>query len=66
MKSRVAAALVATAALVVAVPAAASAHPLGNFTVNHYDGLRLFPDRVDDLAVVAEGIASPAGELPRR
>jgi nickel/cobalt exporter len=30
----------------------ASAHPLGNFTVNHYDGLRLFPDRIEDLAVV--------------
>jgi ABC-type nickel/cobalt efflux system permease component RcnA len=30
----------------------ASAHPLGNFTVNHYDGLRLFVDRVQDLAVV--------------
>ncbi|WP_328912334.1 MULTISPECIES: nickel/cobalt transporter [unclassified Streptomyces] len=32
------------------VPAAA--HPLGNFTVNRYDGLTLHPDRVDDLAVV--------------
>jgi nickel/cobalt transporter (NicO) family protein len=31
---------------------AASAHPLGNFTVNHYDGLRLFADRVEDHAVV--------------
>ncbi|MEU3461062.1 hypothetical protein ABZ721_14020 [Streptomyces sp. NPDC006733] len=30
----------------------ASAHPLGNFTVNRYDGLTLHPDRVDDLAVV--------------
>ncbi len=30
----------------------ADAHPLGNFTVNHYDGLRLFPDRVELLAVV--------------
>ena len=29
-----------------------TAHPLGNFTVNHYDGLRLFPDRVELLAVV--------------
>ena len=24
---------------------AAAAHPLGNFTVNHYDGLRLYADR---------------------
>ncbi|MFC5034502.1 nickel transporter [Streptomyces fildesensis] len=29
-----------------------SAHPLGNFTVNRYDGLSIHPDRVDDLAVV--------------
>lgn len=29
-----------------------SAHPLGNFTVNRYDGLTLHTDRVDDLAVV--------------
>jgi nickel/cobalt exporter len=30
----------------------ADAHPLGNFTVNHYDGLRLFPDRIELHAVV--------------
>ncbi|MGI8666342.1 MAG: High-affinity nickel-transporter [Jatrophihabitans sp.] len=30
---------------------AASAHPLGNATVNHYDGLQLFPNRVLDSAV---------------
>ncbi|SHN05016.1 ABC-type nickel/cobalt efflux system, permease component RcnA [Actinacidiphila paucisporea] len=30
----------------------AAAHPLGNFTVNRYDGLTLRPDRVEDLAVV--------------
>ena len=30
----------------------AAAHPLGNFTVNHYDGLRLFADRVELFAVV--------------
>src|SRR5207253_221851 len=29
-----------------------SAHPLGNFTVNHYDGLRLGLDRVENFAVV--------------
>lgn len=28
------------------------AHPLGNFTVNHYNGLRLHPDRVESTAVV--------------
>ncbi|MEV6974575.1 nickel transporter [Kitasatospora sp. NPDC093806] len=31
---------------------AAHAHPLGNFTVNRYDGLRLLPDRIEDTAVV--------------
>ncbi len=30
----------------------ASAHPLGNFTINHYDGLLLFPDRIENTAVV--------------
>lgn len=30
----------------------ADAHPLGNFTVNHYDGLSLFPDRIELYAVV--------------
>ncbi|MFJ9884577.1 hypothetical protein ACIQRW_01770 [Streptomyces sp. NPDC091287] len=34
-----------------AVPTA-QAHPLGNFSVNHYDGLRLSHDRIDDTAVV--------------
>jgi len=31
---------------------AAQAHPLGNATVNHYDGLELFADHVADTAVV--------------
>ncbi|MGQ0576554.1 MAG: High-affinity nickel-transporter [Pseudonocardia sp.] len=30
----------------------AQAHPLGNFTVNHYDGLTLHPDRIEVLAVL--------------
>ncbi|CAM5238440.1 hypothetical protein GCM10010329_45800 [Streptomyces spiroverticillatus] len=33
------------------VEAAAPAHPLGNFTVNRYDRLRLLPDRIEDTAV---------------
>jgi nickel/cobalt exporter len=40
---------VAAASAIVAVllvPAVASAHPLGNFTINHYAGLRIEPDRV--------------------
>ena len=44
---------VAAMSLVMA-PAVAQAHPLGNFTINHYDGLTLTPDRVDDRAVVDE------------
>ena len=38
--------------------AAVPAHPLGNFTVNHYDGLVLYPDRVTDTAIV------DAAEIP--
>lgn len=30
----------------------ASAHPLGNFSVNHYHGLHLHPDRIDLRSVV--------------
>jgi ABC-type nickel/cobalt efflux system permease component RcnA len=30
----------------------AHAHPLGNFSINHYDGLRLSHDRIEDTAVV--------------
>ncbi|TFV74990.1 High-affinity nickel-transporter [Blastococcus sp. CT_GayMR19] len=43
----------AAGALWVAVPGGvAQAHPLGNFTVNHYDHVQLFPDRVELTAVV--------------
>jgi nickel/cobalt transporter (NicO) family protein len=43
---------VAVGGLVLLPATTAAAHPLGNFSVNHYDGLTLWPDRVDDLAVV--------------
>ena len=33
-------------ALSIALPALALAHPLGNFTVNHYAGIRVEPDRI--------------------
>lgn len=47
------AAVVIGSMVALAVPAgAATAHPLGNVTVNHYDGLRLHPDRVELSAVV--------------
>lgn len=39
--------IVAAATVLVAlVPAVALAHPLGNFTINHYAGIRVEPDRV--------------------
>jgi nickel/cobalt exporter len=40
-------AIAAVALAAVALPASASAHPLGNFTINHYAGLTIAPDRVD-------------------
>jgi ABC-type nickel/cobalt efflux system permease component RcnA len=40
------------AALALVSPGTASAHPLGNYTVNHYSGLTIHPDRVDALVVV--------------
>ena len=41
----------AVAALGVGLSPVASAHPLGNLTVNHYDGLHLFADHLTDAAV---------------
>ncbi|MDQ6648760.1 MAG: High-affinity nickel-transporter [Actinomycetota bacterium] len=38
-------------ATLLGLSSAASAHPLGNATVNHYDGLHLYADHVTDLAV---------------
>ena len=46
MLRRTAVVLVATIALVLALSGTASAHPLGNFTVNHYAGIELAGDRV--------------------
>lgn len=44
--------LVALTTLAVVGPAGrAAAHPLGNATVNHYDGLHLYPNRVTDMAI---------------
>ncbi|MEJ7707508.1 MAG: tetratricopeptide repeat protein [Nocardioidaceae bacterium] len=39
-------------ALLVLPVSAASAHPLGNFTINHYNGLLLAPDHIDNSAVI--------------
>ena len=46
MLRRTAGLLVAAIALVLAAAGTASAHPLGNFTVNHYAGIELAGDRV--------------------
>ena len=46
MRRRVVIGLVAGAALMLATAGTASAHPLGNFTVNHYAGIELAGDRV--------------------
>jgi ABC-type nickel/cobalt efflux system permease component RcnA len=46
------------AALVALVPAAAQAHPLGNFTVNHYSRIELSPERLRVRYVV------DAAEIP--
>ena len=46
-----------SAALV--VPALAAAHPLGNFTINHYTGIRVEPDRIL-LDVVIDEAEIPA------
>ncbi|MET1232265.1 MAG: hypothetical protein ABWY52_05400 [Candidatus Limnocylindrales bacterium] len=39
-------ALVVGCLIALAAPAVALAHPLGNFTINHYSGLRVAPDRI--------------------
>ncbi len=48
--------VVVTLAACLAVPAAALAHPLGNFTINHYAGIRVAPDgvRLDVVIDMAE------------
>nr|WP_202425058.1 sulfite exporter TauE/SafE family protein [Streptomyces sp. HUCO-GS316] len=59
-----AAVLTAAAALTLLPAATASAHPLGNFTVNRYDGLVAAPgmlrvDHVEDLAEIPATQAKP-------
>ncbi|MFD3519046.1 nickel transporter [Streptomyces sp. NPDC058653] len=61
-----AAGLLLTAAAVTggATAPAASAHPLGNFTVNHHTGLTLHQDRIDAVLVVDRAEIAAAQELP--
>ncbi|MBG0856478.1 nickel transporter [Streptomyces spinoverrucosus] len=61
---RLLAVLAATGALLLVPVGTASAHPLGNFTVNHYDGLVAAPgelrvDHVEDLAEIPATQAGP-------
>jgi ABC-type nickel/cobalt efflux system permease component RcnA len=56
-RARLAVALAVLAMLV--LPAVAMAHPLGNFTINHYAGLRVEPNRVL-LDVVIDQAEIPA------
>lgn len=64
-------AVAAAAAALVLLPAgAASAHPLGNFTVNRYDGLVAAPgklriDHVEDLAEIPAAQAKPLVDADR-
>ena len=52
MSMRLAVVFVLCALGLLAAPSVAAAHPLGNFTVNHFNGLTLHPDRIDLRAVV--------------
>ena len=47
------------------LPATALAHPLGNFTINHYAGLTIRPDRID-LDVVIDMAEIPAFQERQR
>jgi ABC-type nickel/cobalt efflux system permease component RcnA len=46
VRKRLAGAVALAACFLALVPAGASAHPLGNFTINHYAGIRVSPDAV--------------------
>ncbi|WP_419995564.1 nickel transporter [Streptomyces boninensis] len=58
-----AAGLLALAAMLAGAPEAA-AHPLGNFTVSHYTGLTLHPDRIDAVAITDRAEIAAAQERP--
>ncbi|MFF8879005.1 urease accessory protein UreH domain-containing protein [Streptomyces flaveolus] len=67
LPARAAAVLVAAAALALLPVQVAGAHPLGNFTVNRYDGLVTAPgelrvDHVEDLAEIPATQAGPDRE----
>ena len=51
-------------AAILALPGLAAAHPLGNFTINHYAGLRIETDRIL-LDVVIDQAEIPAFQARR-
>ncbi len=59
------AALIGAVFALLLVPAVASAHPLGNFTINHYAGVRIEPDRIDLDVVIDEAEIPTFGERQR-
>ena len=64
LQRSIAGALLALAAAVV-VPAVALAHPLGNFTINHFAAIRIAPDKVS-LDVVIDRAEIPAFQETQR
>ena len=46
LRRRIGSAVALAGGLIVVLPGIALAHPLGNFTVNHYAGIRVEPDRI--------------------
>jgi nickel/cobalt exporter len=55
----------AAAALALLIPAVALAHPLGNFTINHFAAIRVAPDRIS-LDVVIDRAEIPAFQETQR
>ena len=65
MRPRLIAVLIIAAAAILVPAAAAGAHPLGNFTVNTYSGLRVAPDyvRIDGKPLLVVYEFSDAAQL---
>ena len=64
VRRRLAGAILATAATIL-LPAVALAHPLGNFTINHFAALRVAPNQID-LDVVIDRAEIPAFQEQQR
>ncbi|MDX8035428.1 sulfite exporter TauE/SafE family protein [Lentzea sp. BCCO 10_0856] len=58
--------LVLATLAVLAVPASARAHPLGNFTINHHHAITVHPDRVDLVSVIDLAEIPTLQEQPAR